>query len=103
MRPFLNEYETASRIYLTVSDTFRIHFRMSQSKAAKGKTLPVRLTPALQVEVRAAAKASGLSQQDILRKATELGLPVFRRAMDRAMAEARGEIPTEAPAAVLAA
>jgi len=65
-------------------------------KPKKGTAIPVRLSEAIKAEVEAAAAETGFSQQDILRKATELGLPIIRRAMAAALSEARGETPQPA-------
>jgi len=66
---------------------------------AKTNSIPVRLDPELDKQLAEAAKELGLSKQDMIRKAAQLGLPIFRRTFARALAEARGEIQPEGVAA----
>lgn len=58
---------------------------------AKTDSVPVRMPEELAKEIEATAKELGISKQDIIRQAIQLGLPAFTRAISRAMAEARGE------------
>jgi predicted transcriptional regulator len=54
--------------------------------------IPVRLPDEIKAAVELVAQETGLSQQAVLRKATEFGLPIIRRAMSSALAEAQGKL-----------
>ena len=54
-------------------------------KEAFGPTIPLRVPEPLQKQVRAGVKQTGLSQQDLMRKSIEIGLPRLLNALEQAV------------------
>lgn len=61
---------------------------MHNEKLSKdlGASIPVRIPRALQKSIREGVRKSGLSQQDLMRKSMEIGLPRLLNALEQAVA-----------------